>query len=319
MPQSLHRTWAALAIAALAVLVVAIFAGRDLVRDVNATCPGSLRTQEIGLSSLASAVKLEPVYIEIPSSPADKPMVDDADGPAFHLVYDQKVAKGYGYPTQYSNVRLLWRQHGVDDDRMCTCGAIPIVLSGEAPSDLHLFHEPGTSQYTMKGRTSASYSDDGSVRAIFTIDHGKAHRVQADRIFSRRHLPVLVSLFALGALVVALLRSRRAISYALTIYGWTEARLTPGGLLENEAGATLGTLEQTRIRQVPAGPVLVAPEALNTSGLYRDVPIVARRHIAEGTHTRWASGTMLRLRDARVLAIMSTASAMLALAAQLMS
>src|SRR5882757_3300711 len=40
VPQSLHRTWAALAIAALAVLVVAVLAGRDFVRHVNAPCPG---------------------------------------------------------------------------------------------------------------------------------------------------------------------------------------------------------------------------------------------------------------------------------------
>ena len=315
MPQSLHRTWAALAIAALAVLVITLLAGRDFVRDVNAPCHGSLHASP-ERTSLRSLGPLEPVTMETLTSPTDGPTAP-VTSPAFFLVFDKKQASGYGYPTQYDNVRIVWKEPGVDGP--CTCGAMPIALSGEAPSDIQLFRLRGTNRYVVKGRTSYSYEDDNAVRAIFTLDAGSAHYVQSDRIFSRRHLPLLVSLFALGALVVALFRSRRAMSYALGLHSWTEARLTPGGLIENEAGGTLGTLEQTRTRQVPAGPVLVAPEALNTSGLYRDVPIVARRNIAEGTHARWASGTMLRLRDARALAVISTACAMLAFGARLIA
>ena len=66
MPQSLHRTWVALAVATLAVLVVALLTGRDLVRDVNAPCPGSLHEEPF--ASWTSLAKLEPVYMESLSS-----------------------------------------------------------------------------------------------------------------------------------------------------------------------------------------------------------------------------------------------------------
>ena len=42
-----------------------------------------------------------------------------------------------------------------------------------------------------------------------------------------RNLPNVVVVFAIGALVLAIFRSRRAMSYALRIHSWTEARLTP--------------------------------------------------------------------------------------------
>lgn len=327
MPQSLHRTWVALAVAALAVVVVAVLAGRDFVRNVYAPCPGALREQETALFAW-SAATLDPVFMEsVPTNVSRDPGSDGkirepfiapvTNGPAFHLVYDQKQARGYGYPTEYKNVRLYWKEPGGDTG--CTCGAVSIALSGEAPSDLKLYRLRGTDQYIVKGRQRASYSDDSAARAAFVIWPGAARHIQLDRIFSARHLPLLVVLFALGALVVALFRSRRAMSYALRIHGWTEARLTPSGLVESDTGATLGALEQTRMRPIPPGPVLVAPEALSTSGLYRDVPIVARRHVAEGTHARWAAGTMLRLRDARALAVISTACTLLAFGARLIA
>ena len=109
------------------------------------------------------------------------------------------------------------------------------------------------------------------------------------------------------------------MAYALRIHTWLPAQLTPGGCIEGDDGATLGALEQTRWRQVPPGPVLVAPEAISTGGLYRDVPIVARRHIAEGTHARWTTGTMVRLRDARALAVIGTAAALLSFGARLIA
>ena len=213
----------------------------------------------------------------------------------------------------------MWKEPGGGGETSCTCGSVPIALSGEAPSDLHLFRERGSARYVIKGRSGYAYNDDTAVRATFTVEPGAAHHLQTDRIFTARQLPLGVVLVALGALVVALLRSRRAMSYAHTIHAWTEARLTPGGLLENESGGTLGTVEQTRFGFIPPGPVLVAPEALSTSGLYRDVPIVARRHVAEGTHARWAAGTMLRLRDARALAVISTACTLLAFGARLLA
>lgn len=315
MPQSLHRTWAALAIAALAVLIVALFAGRDFVRDVYAPCPGTLYQHQVGQDSLAAVPKLDVVSIERGPTSLMAPVTS---GPAFQLVYDQKQARGvYSHTTEYKNARLQWKEPG--GDAGCTCGSVPLALSGEAPSDIRLYRDRGTNHYVVKGRLGHQSGDDNDVRADFTIEPGSSHRVQLDRILSARHLPLGVVLLAMGSLVVALFRSRRAMSYALRIHTWTEARLTPGGLIESDTGATLGSLEHTRMRQVVPGPVLVAPEALSTSGLYRDVPIVARRHVAEGTHARWAAGTMVRLRDARALAVISTACTLLAFGARLIA
>ena len=305
MPQSLHRTWVALAVATLAVLIGALLTGRDFVRYVTASCPGALR-EDVRSSPPG---KLDPVTLETLTSEVASP-------PAFVLTYDQKKTK-YGYSAEFRNVHVQWKER--DAEAPCTCGSVAITLAGEAPSDLHLFRERGTNRYVVKGRASyaADSSDDTATRATFTIDESPTHRVQLDRVFSARQLPFGVALMALGALVVALLRSRRAMSYARTIHAWTEARLTPGGMIESDTGGgTLGTVEQTRFGVVPAGPVLIAPEALATNGLYRDVPIVQRRQIAEGTHARWTSGTMLRLRDARALAVISTACTLLALGAR---
>ncbi len=302
MPQSLHRTWVALAVATLAVLASALLTGRDFVRYVSASCPGTLR-EEVRSSTTA---KLDPVTLETPAS-------DVTSVPTFVLTYDQKQTK-YGYPTEFRNVRVQWKERYADAP--CTCASVAIALSGEAPSDLHLFRVHNTNRFIVKGRGGGTFDDDTAVRATFAIDEIASHQVQLDRVLSARQLPFGVSLVALGALVVALFRSRRALSYARTIHAWTEARLTPGGMIESEAGGTLGTVEQARGGYIPAGPVLVAPEALLTNGLYRDVPIVQRRQIAEGTHARWAAGTMLRLRDARALAVISTACTLLALGAR---
>lgn len=125
---------------------------------------------------------------------------------------------------------------------------------------------------------------------------------------------------ALGALGIAIVRSRRAMSYALRIHAWTPAKLTPEGLLESDGGETLGTIAaQSWATRVPDGPVLVAPSALSRAGLYRDMPVVQRRDVAEGTHARWTSGTMLRLRDARALAVIGTLCTALAFGARLVA
>jgi hypothetical protein len=308
VPQSLHRTWTALGVAALAVLLVAFLVGRDFVRDVYPECTVSLETGPFDADATASLV---PVALEttepVPSTPR-----------WFQLRFDQKTdARAYAPVTQYSGVRIVWNDVTLDG-KPCACGSVPITLSGETPSDLRLYRVEGTEQYVVKGRRSGSDLRP-DFRDAFVIKHGPARHLQADRIFTAHHLPALVVWLALGALGVAVVRSRRAMSYALRLHAWTPARLTTEGLLEGETGETLGTLEQSRGPRVPSGPVLVAPEALSAAGLYRDMPIVQRRSVAEGTHARWASGTMLRLRDARALAVISTLSTLLAFGARLLA
>jgi hypothetical protein len=306
VPQSLHRTWSALGIAALAVLFVAFLVGRDLARDVYPACGVSLETGPFAVEESAALV---PVSLEttepVPSSSR-----------WFQLRFDEKTdPRAYGPVTQYSNVRIVSNDAALDG-KPCTCGSIPIALSGESPSDLRLYRVEGTEQYVVKGRPITNDLRN-ELREAFVIKHGPARHLQPDRIFTAHHLPAFVALLALGALGVALVRSRRAMSYALRLYTWTEARLTSEGLLEGAAGEMLGTLEQVRGPHVQPGPVLVAPEALSAAGLYRDMPIIQRRSIAEGSHARWASGTMLRLRDARALAVVSTVCTALAFGARL--
>lgn len=311
MPQSLRRTWLAIGLATLAVLVVGFLACRDLVRDVFVHCPGSLLV--VAPFSLGD-VKLEPIDFD-----TAEPPVPSKDAPSFSLRYDQKTDPrgAYAGQTRYSNVRVVWNDVGPDHEP-CDCGSVPISLSGEAPYDLRLYKVAPMARaphYVVKGRDSRT-----DVRAFFRLATGSAHHhLQSERVLTRRHLSVLVALAALGALVVALLRSRRAMAYALRIHGWTEASLGASGMIETEDGAVLGTLEQSRGRQVHPGPVLVAPEAISGNQLYRDMPIIPRRAVAEGSHGRWAAVTLLRLRDARVLAALSTACTVLAFGARLIA
>jgi hypothetical protein len=321
VPQSLQRTWVAIVLAAIAVLAVAGLTARDFIHDVYVPCPGTMNEEVAFDRSSGTMGALDPVSMESIASALPSTPSTGAAGPSFVLAYDQKQARGYGYPTEFKNVRIQWKVPG-EAASWCTCGSLPIALSGEDPSDLRLFHgyprQRGASRYVVKGRSRAG-DTSSEVRAVFTIDPFATRHLQTDRIFTARHLPLGVVLLSIGALGVALLRSRRAISYARTIHAWTEARLTPERLLESESGAALGTVEVTRFGILPPGPVLVAPEALATSGLYRDVPIVTRRQVAEGTHARWAAGTMLRLRDAQALAVISTACTLLAFAARILA
>jgi hypothetical protein len=168
-------------------------------------------------------------------------------------------------------------------------------------------------------RSTRGFSGAGNVLTTFRMTSEPTRRLQTQRIFAVHHLPSLVTLLAIGALGIAFLRSRRAMSYALRIHTWSEARLTPEGMITSEAGATLGMLESTGARYIRPGPVLVAPEGLSSSGLYRDMPIIHRRDVAIGAHSSWASGTMVRLRDARALAVISTVCTALAFGARLVA
>ena len=302
MRQSLHRTWAALGLAMLAVLILGMLVGRDFVRDVYPLCPGSLESP-----AGANEHTFRSPY------PNETAIAFDEN---VQLLYDEKHDRGM-YATRYDNVRVVWRT--LDrDGALCTCGTIPLALSGEVPSDLRLYRDHNVDRFVVKGRDLGTGAEP-TLRATFRMTDVAAHHLQTDRIFTMHHLPALVALFALGALGVALVRSRRAISYALRMHAWTEATLTPEGLIENDTGMALATLEQSRIGRLPPGPILVAPSSLSTSGLYRDMPIVAQRNVAEGSHARWKNGTMLRLRDARALAVMSTLCTALAFGARLIA
>jgi hypothetical protein len=93
VPQSLHRTWSALGIAALAVLFVAFFVGRDVARDVYPSCGVSL---EAGTFAVEESAALVPVSLET-TEPAP------SSSRWFQLRFNQKTNPGTYGPTQYSS------------------------------------------------------------------------------------------------------------------------------------------------------------------------------------------------------------------------
>jgi hypothetical protein len=314
VPHALRRTWLALALAALAVVVVGLASGRDFVRDVFATCPGSLVLLPLRVAPV-NAGSLAPVFFDS----AEPAVPGKASSGTLALRYDhQKKASGRAAP-RYANVRVVWTALG-SDGRACTCGTVPLSLSAETPFDLQLYAIGRTDAFVVKSHAwDARHGRGSDVRAVFARHMGSSRQLQRDRIFAMRHSPFFIALVGLGALGVGLVRVRRATAYALRIHTWTEGLLTPAGLIEDEGGRALGRLEEARGRGMRPGPLLVAPGALSGAQLYRDMPIVARRSVAEGTHARWVSATMLRLRDARALAVLSTGCTLLAFGARLLA
>ncbi len=134
---------------------------------------------------------------------------------------------------------------------------------------------------------------------------------------SPRLVPTAIGLLSVLALAFALVRVRLAVAYSRRICAWNERTLTEGGMLQDESGATIGTVASGA--RVPPGPVLVAPPATRGSSVYRELPIIARSEIAAGSHAQWERGTALRLRDARTLSVLATATSLVAIAVQVLA
>lgn len=152
---------------------------------------------------------------------------------------------------------------------------------------------------------------------VFRHEDRVGRRFVAANLFTGGQLPSVLSLGALGALVVGLARARRAAAYVGRMHAWTEARLRPDGLLESEGGTALGTVD--RGARVPAGAVIVDKETLERHDVYRGLPVIVRGQIAAGSHERWLGGTMRRLRDARALAVIAALLAAVALVTRLVA
>ncbi|MBS2018565.1 MAG: hypothetical protein JST00_37210 [Deltaproteobacteria bacterium] len=294
MKQSLHRTWAALAVAALAVLAVLVFVVRDFVRDVAPECPGGVRLE----SSPGGATRKHLDLVDA-VDPKAEPGV-----PRLVLRFDSKRRRGADEGIDYANVRFV-RAELEKDGRECDCGHVSMgwapELRGDDPTSLKLYRHRETGLFVVKnGRDEVA-----TIRAT----HEPRRVFQPQRVFAVRNLPSAVVLLALGALGIALLRSRRAISYAVRLHGWTEATLTPAGRIEDLHGGILANADSSltstrRAWPIPVGEVLVDPKALSSS-LYREMPVVGRGAMIKGGHARWTTSTMVQLRDARALAILS--------------
>ncbi len=200
MRRSLQRTWAALALAVLAVLAVAFLSARDFIRDVYPVCPGSLERGGV-----------------MPEGPLDT--VSGAR--RVRLVFDTKQAQGNKYGTTvYENVRLA-RFDELAPGKECTCGSfsIPWREAAVSPANFDVLHDPVTGVYVLKGEILEPY--------VLRLTQVPVRVFQPQRVIAMRHVPSAAVLFAIGAIVVALFRSRRAMSYALRLHTWTEPRLLP--------------------------------------------------------------------------------------------
>lgn len=300
VPSSLSKTTISLLLAALAVLVTASLAMRDFIRDVRPTCASTL-TEVV--DSVEWTLVPRSGFKNMPLE-----LVDRKTGPTdttqpFRLVYDVDAR---AYPTRYENVRFEWVVP--EGDRPCTCDSIRMKLEpGQTPFTATLQFERASQHYHVKV---------GDQELTFELKSSPSHHVQTARILSRRHLSLFVSFAAFLALGVAWLRQRKARAYAQFMHTWTEAELSEAQMIQSEAGEMLGTLSSgSRRRARPAGTVLVNPHALGGSGMYRDVPVIEPKDVAQGSHDTWLRATMIRLRDARALAILSALTSVLALAA----
>jgi hypothetical protein len=301
VPQSLRNTWIAVILATLAVVGTGFFIVRNFVRDVFVDCRGSL--QQVEGSELGSNPDLQRVDRD------DKSRVVATD---LDIKFDEKQGKGLGDPTTYKNVRVVWSR----SDATCACSDVTLKWneSSGAPYSATIWRDKSTGLFVVQ---RPGYTPYGSYKpeplAVFRKSEAAGHRFQMDRVFSGKYVSMLVFLLALGALGFAATRALRATPYATRMHAWRTATLRPEGFIESDTGATLGTLE-SRTR-VPAGPVIVDPSAVEGRDIYREMPILGRRHVAAGSHQRWVDGTMRRLRDARSIAILSTITTGLALVA----
>ncbi len=157
---------------------------------------------------------------------------------------------------------------------------------------------------SLGGGRHAVLDESKNTIVVFRYEDRPGRRFVPASLFSVSQLPSLLSLVALGALLLGVARARRAAAYANRMHAWTEARLRPDGLLESEGGTALGTVD--RGARVPAGAVIVDKDALEGHDVYRALPVIVRGRIAAGSHERWLEGTMRRVRDARTLAVLAT-------------
>jgi hypothetical protein len=294
MLKALRSTRALLALASLAILLVAALTLPDAFTRIVPRCVGTL------------GETADTPYLSEPDDPFEETIAlgQERDGVVLRL--DTELA---------SDGRVGWaRIVRVERDvrgEACECGSVRLRDAGVSSAGGRVQRRHGGVLVYVDARW-------GEGAGQFRIIDRAKRNLQRDRIFVRESLPVLIALLAVGAIGVASCLTRRATGYATRLHSWTEARFEASGRVVSHAGEIVGVLDDVG-RSLVHGAVLVAPEATAAHGIYRDVPILARRHVALGTHVQWRGATMRRLRDARVLALISAACAVAGFAASLSS
>lgn len=290
MGTHLRRTWALLVLSLLAILPVAGVVLRGYVADVFPQCRGMLEGAARG------------AWLRGGDTSTYVPLDSDLGGFSLHL---DTVESTTGQVTWAKIVRREVDASGAT----CECGGVVLRDAGVSNTGGVLWPQPdGTYLYVDN-----KWHVEGSV---LRVSERPTRHLQRDRLVARRQLPAMVVLFAIAALGIAALRARRGILYASKLHAWTEARLEPGGRIESETGETLGIMDGG-LPLVP-GPVIVSPSTSEQRDIYRELRIVARGSVALGSHAQWREATMRRLRDGRVLAVVSAACSGIALAASLL-
>ncbi|AKV04430.1 hypothetical protein AKJ09_11093 [Labilithrix luteola] len=292
-----RATWLAIGLAIAAVVSIGVFVLRDAAHDTVLRCPSSF---EVELPSARSASGFDH-------------LVELSDDPSFRIDFDTIPDPLRLGSVVHVDFRVVPSDCTPDDDsQSCACREVALgkaLGSRSDPTDLTVWSSPtGGSRYVVR---------ESSRRDVVTF-HRETNttRIRPRRLFSRRHVPSFIVVFALGALAVAAIRARKAIAYVTRLHAWRELSLASTGTLTSESGEPVGS---SAVEGLPEGAVLVAPSAFTQAGLYRDLPIVTRDRIVAGSHTRWLRGTMVGLRDARVLSIVSALAALLGLAARLLA
>jgi len=304
--RSLNRTWYSLALAVAAVTVVGSMTGKSLSRDLFPVCPGTL-VQEQRVDA-------------IPQEPLPGPGLRQPGGYRLDVEWTGLLNRGVGPHLEENRDGTLVRIDTIDG-LDCRCGEIQFSTLGESwLDDTHAprFPENRTLRKTDRQDEVALMLDDhGPPNAVARISRRSAKVFQPQHILTRRQLPGLVTLFAIFSLLIAALRARRAIAYAHVYSGYREGNVSPEGRVEDEDGTPLGTVDASA-RQVRTliGPVLLAPQ-IKPGGHYREMSVLTPRDLLPGSHERWATSTLIRLRDARALSVLATLAAGLALLARM--
>lgn len=296
VPSRLRATYALLAVAFVTCLVVAFISFRCLKREVIPECHGVLEH-----------VDYEPPtgwsFDRLPSSGVFGPTSD--------------TLRVEADPVYRGSLRVV-RVHPEGGD-LLVCGDITMYGQDAAfhsPNEYTLFRGPHDVYVAVQGGNPPSPFDATTRAAVFRTVNVDETVWQPGRLFSPRALTVVISVAAIFALLIALVRARRGIAYATKLHAWTEGELGDGGRVLDANGEALGIVASSS-SWIGRGPVLVAPTP-KTDTMYREMRILDRRDVAQGSHAAWATITMRGLRDARALAIVSTACSALALAGHML-
>jgi hypothetical protein len=283
----LRKTRALLAAALLAILPAALVTFREWFDYVFPSCSGTLESVDTPLSASERSEAQAQVRLD-----------EEQGGLFLHLDTD------LAFDGSVVSARML--RVGRDArGRYCECGRVVLRDAGVSALGGDVRRVPSGALFYVDAKWGPS-SD------VFRAVERPTRHLQRDKLFARHNLPAALALFAIGATAIAALRMRKALGYVNEQRSWIEARLQRDGRVEAENGTLLGVVDD-EVRALAPAVLLVAPDARERKDAYRDLPMLARRQLALGSHDEWQRGAARAFRTARTLAAVSAACAVVAL------